>query len=231
MPTADIVSWPLNTLYPTEISLELMWNTRGGGAGLNGIEQIVSPLSALWSMSITLNVGTEEWLRGYRALKAEMKGRFGWIRFPLFDPHRVRRADAGWDDSAPIPFSDGTFFSDGSGFASPDITTTVAVAGEIGDEEVAFVVDPTLNDALGTGHYLSINDYLHLVVRPLEKAGDNRIYKIAPPLRADIASADEVKIGRPTMLCRLADDKSGSVSLKYGRFGEPHLDFVEVLAR
>lgn len=228
---AAIIDWPFRTLTPVEIGIDHAWNSRDGGAGLNGVTQIVSPLSGLWEMSVTFSQAREAKNRAYRATKMKMKGRFGWVRFAIFDPFRVRFADAGWPEpSGGIPFSDGEFFSDGSGFASPDITTTVGAAGLLGAEEVALNAD-MMNDALGVGHFFSIDDYLHLVTGIGPLVGSSRTYEIGPPLRADVTVGDEVKIGRPTILCRLADDRSGAIRMRFGRFGEPSMEFVEVLER
>lgn len=229
---AEIVEWPIDALVPKEIGLNLAWNSRDGGAGLNGVTQIVSPLSALWEVSLALGLAGNVRVRAMRAVMAEIKGRYGWVRFPIFDPFRVRFADAGWDEPVlpGIPFSDGSLFSDGTGFRYPDIATTVEAVGELGAEEITLDVG-SIDDALGTGQFFSINDYLYMVVRPLTISGSNRVFKIAPPLREDVAVNDEVKIGRPTILCRLVDDRSGFANLSYGRFGEARLDLVEVLER
>lgn len=230
---ADIVDFPFKTLVPVEIGIDAAWNSRSGGEGMNGVTQIVSPLTALWEMSVLFNLTRESQGRAWRAVKMEMKGRYGWVRFPIFDPWRVRLADAGWPPAVAggIPHSDVAFFSDDSGYAYPDITTTVKAAGEIGDEEITLAIDD-LGDALGAGHVFSINDFLYLVIRRLgEGAGVTRTFRIGPPLRADVAVGDVVQIGRPTILCRLVDDRSGAIRMKWGRFGEPSMEFVEVLER
>lgn len=226
----DIIDFPLCTLTPSTIAIDNTWFSRSGGAGLNGVTQIVSPLSSLWELSYIFQLAKESHGRAYRALKMEMKGRYGWVRLPIFDPWRVRYADAGWPTDE-VPWTGDVMWEDGVPWAMPDITTTVGVDGTLGDEEITLEVG-SINDAMGRGHYFSVNDYLHLIIRPLDSmTGGKRRFKIGPPLRADFTSGYEVKVGRPTILCRLADDRSGSAPFKLGKFAEPGMDFIEVLER
>lgn len=227
---AEVIDWPLCTLTPVEIALDHAWHSRDGGAGLNGVTQVVSPLSSLWEMSLSFSLFRATRIRSYRAIKMRLMGRTNHVRFPLFDPYRVRFGDAGWPEPPGIPFGDGSFFDDGTGFAGPDVSTTVSLAGSLGDDEVRFNVS-SINDALSGGQFFSIDDFLYLVVGLGDKVGNNRTFRILPPLRADIAVGDIVKVGRPTLRCRLVDDRSGAVNMRLGKFGEPTMEFVEVLER
>lgn len=226
----DIIDFPLCTLTPSIIGINFAWNSRSGGSGFNGVTQVVSPLSGLWELAYIFEMAKEKHGRTYRALKMEMKGRFGWVRLPIFDPWRVRFVDAGWP-TVEVPWSDEAPWSDETPWAFPDITTTVGADGLLGDEEITLEV-ASINDALETGHFFSINDYLYLIVRPVnDMTGGKRRFKIGPPLRQDVTVGDEVKVGRPTILCRLADDRSGSTTWRLGKFGEPSMEFIEVLER
>lgn len=226
-----ILTWPLCVLTPVEIGVELIYASRSPGEPWAGRRQIISPLVSEWRLAMTLNLGTELRVRAFRALKAALKGRFTAINVPLFDPFRVRFEDAGWAAPTPpgISFSDGAFFSDGSGWAYPDVATTVAVAAEEGSEEITLEV-ASIGDALGVGHFLSIDDFLYVVRFGGygERVDQNRTFGIAPELRADVAAGAVVRIGRPQMRARLAEDASGTAALRFGKFGQPVVEFVEV---
>lgn len=236
-----VKDWPLRILTPTAIGLDLYWPTRSTGEALGGDEQIGSALSARWQLSLTFSINREARVRTYRGVKASLKGRYVAVRFPIFDPFRVSVVDAGGLPLTPggIPFSDGAFFSDGTGFASPDVTTTVTAVAALRSETIELDVG-SINDALGFGQFLSVldpalplnaQDWLHVITDVGELADEKRTFTIAPPLRNAVSIGDEVKIGRPMSLFRLKDDMSGSVSMQYGRFGQPSMDFVEVMRR
>lgn len=235
-----VKDWLGQTLTPVAIGLDLYWPTRSAGEALGGDEQIGSSLSARWGMTLDFNIRGQTQVRAYRGIKAGLKGRYVATRFAICDPFRIRFVDADWPvPSAPIPFSDGTYFSDGTGFASPDVTTTVAAASALRSEEITLKVS-TINDALGFGHFLSVTDptlpvdqadWLYMVTGVLERSGNNRTFTIAPPLRAAASIDNEVRIGRPRGLFRLRDDMSGAAAFDFGRFGKPSMDFVEVMRR
>lgn len=235
-----IKDWPLRTLIPTSVSLDLHWPTRSAGEALGGDEQIGSALSARWQMSMSFGLSDEARGRAYRGVKAGIKGRYVAVRIPICDPFRVHYGDALWPTTpVPTPLEDDVFFDDGTGFAVPQIVTTMAADADLRDETITLEVD-SINDALGFGHFLSVldeslpiyaQDWLHVVTGVGDRTGDNRTFTIAPPLRADIASGSEVQIGRPRSLFRLRDDLSGSAEMQLLRFGTPSMDFVEVMRR
>jgi hypothetical protein len=236
-----IREWPLRILTPTAIGLDLHWPTRSAGEALGGDEQIASALSARWQMSLSFDLSRRVDVLAYRGMKASLKGRYVAVRFPIFDPARVRRSEARWPALVPegISFSDGSFFLDDTGFASADIVTTVAIDADLRAETIVLDVS-TIGDALGFGHYLSITDlslpagaqdWLYIVTGTEDPDSGTRTFTIAPPLRSAISIGDEVQIGRPMSLFRLRDDFSGSLSLEQGRFGQVSMDFVEVMRR
>jgi len=160
---------------------------------------------------------------------------------PIFDPFRVRFADAGWpempepvDGPVPVDWTGPVPWSDPTPWAGTDIETTVQI-GAIKGAELIVLDTNAMGDALGTGHFISINDYLYLTTRThtLQGSGGDyyRPFDIGPPLREAIQPGDVVKIGRPTILCRLAEDRSGTIRLKFGRYGQPSMEFIEVLQR
>lgn len=228
------IQWPIKTLAPSDIAVDLIYATRSPGDPWDGRRQIQTALVSEWRLSMTIPLGSEERVRAFRAMKTVLKGRYTAINIPICDPYRVRRTDAGWPTPVGpgIPFSDEALFSDDSGWAYPDITTTVAIAGSEGDAEIAIEVD-SIGDTLGAGHRFSINDFLYEV--PFDGVGarvsDRRTFSIAPELRADVAVGAEVRIGRPIIRARLADDLSGAGALHLGKFASPTMEFVEVFAR
>lgn len=230
---APIINLEPRVLTPIEIGLNFAWMTRDGGAGLNGVTQIASPLTGLWEVSLVFEQVTNARARYYRALKMQAKGRYCWIRVPIFDPFIINREDIGIPPGTlPLHWDEGVLWSDGSGWALSDIRTTTSGVTNLGAEEINLAITGNLDSILGLGHYFSINDYLYMITSVGDLVSSKvRTYGIGPPLRETVAANSVVMVGRPTILCRLADDRSGSIRLRLGKYGQPTMDFIEVIDR
>lgn len=210
----------------------LVPNTRSGGLAINGVEQVIGPLTAIWKWRIVLPINTVGRARAWRAVNARLDGRFNYLRAKVCDRYRIGRRDIGASfNGTQVPHSDDTLFSDdtGYGLAQPSSPAQEDVAR--GSTTVR-VLASDFSGAMTAGVFFSINDYLY-VVTDWALAGDDEEFvdiTFKPPLRATVAAGDAVDFDAKSVWVLDTDDE-GLMPLRLGRFGEVELNLTEALGR
>lgn len=253
----EVFDWPGNLKISDRSDPMLVPMTRSGGMALNGDEQIISPLSARWEWSITVPIRTKDQARALRAILAQAKGRFNYLRVRVCDMYRISRREMGASPfTGEVPHSDMTYFSDGSGYqlsgGSAEIASTIA-------GQTSFTVDPGFEISSGT--FFSIDDWLYVItdvddadISPADgwvlETGSwvdtgywlegldwaeypplsttNRTIHFEPPIRE---SGGEEMLFNATAIWRLASDREGQLPLTIGKFGTVTINFVEPVGR
>jgi hypothetical protein len=207
----------------------LVPNTRSGGTAINGMEQVISPLTAIWQWRVVLPINTVGRARAWRATLAKLDGRFNYLRARVCDRYRLGRREVGATYSGTeVPHSDDSLFSDDTGFALAQPSSPVQVAAARGASSVR-VLAADFNGAMTAGVFFSINDHLY-VVTDWEEDGDDIALTFKPPLRAAVTVDDLVEFDARAVWVLDADDM-GKMPLRLGRFGEVELTLTEALGR
>lgn len=130
---------------------------------------------------------------------------------------------------ADIPHSDGTFFSDGTGYYQPIIDISAAAASLR-----ATSLNITLNNAsaLQGGESFSINHgvlgwRLYEIATVVMVNGTLGTIRFNPPLREAIADGTRLEFDRPCCTMRLAKPSSMDLSVAPWTFNQASVDFVE----
>lgn len=125
--------FPLEQLQLGSFHPVLLGSDETGGAALGGAGQVVDwSAGGLWAAELG---GLELWqpdhLRLYRALLMACRGG-GEVDVPMLDEPQ-RPFEAGQTDAADLPFSDGTYFQDGTGWVGQDLDYEVVSDALEGD--------------------------------------------------------------------------------------------------
>lgn len=225
----DFVEFPPNLRITDRSDPMLMPNTRSGGPGLSGDEQILSPLSARWEWRATVIVRNTVDARSLRVVKSTLQGRYGYLRVKLCDRSRITRRDIGAvDPAAGVTYSDGTLFSDGTGFSLAEPSAPIMAAAAAGASQIT-VLASAFAGAITAGVFFSINDWLHQV-EAWEEDGSNYVLTIAPALREAVTTSDEADFSGRSIWQVMADDV-GDIALRLGRTGAVELQLVEPVGR
>ncbi len=220
----DIVDFPGGLPFGDRTDPQLVFNTRSGGVSINGFEQIISPLSQRWEWSVSIPIHKAHKARGLRAFLAQMRGRFNYARIRMCDPYRINRREMGavpgFVKGQSVPHSDGAYFSDGAGYEMAHGTTALPSPPTAGQTTLA--VDSGFRILPGT--FFSINYWLYVVT----EVDDDGLIHFEPPLRR---SGGEEIDWDATVLWQLASDRTGTTSLRQGRFGSVTLELVEPINR
>src|SRR5690606_11951799 len=178
----EIIEWPCN-MRRVHAQYFLRWTTRSVGFSMAGHEQIVAPNAAVWEVSVTFpREFVQQDVKDFEAIVSQMRGRFNVADICLCDPYKYGANVS----PAQMPFSDGTWFTDGTGHidsnggVAPMVTTSAAAAGD-----TTFNVDldgPPIIPAFRRGDMFSVNGFLYRVVG--RTAGG--WVRFEPPLREDV---------------------------------------------
>ena len=105
------IMWPACLLRPASTLVQPIMQSRGGGAGVLGVEQVVQSPAWAWSIKLsTIPIRTRQQILAWRALEGQLDGRAGTILVPVYD---WPRSPGG---RSRLPYNDGTPHSDTSEF-------------------------------------------------------------------------------------------------------------------
>lgn len=220
----DVIQFPSVLKISDRSDPLLVQNTRSGGMGIDGTEQVLSPLSGRWEWRVAIPIRTEDQARQLRVLKSKMKGRFNYVRMATCDQYRITLKDVGGTYPEPgIPHSDDTLFSDDTGYQN-GVTSPIMSDAPAGSTQITIRASD-LNGKMAEGVYFSIAEWLYLV-EEFEVDGSNYIVTIQPPLREAATTSSEANFSG-VALWSFVSDMTGDIDLQIGRFGVAALNFVE----
>lgn len=227
-----IYDWPSALHISDRTDPRLQFNTRSGGVALNGVEQVLSPLSERWTWQIQVPVWNAVQGRALRALLAKLQGRFNFVRIGLCDQFRITPTQIGRDGRAQwprgVPHSDGAYFSDGAGYALSHVTVNTVGNAAINAGSITVPAEP-FDGLMAEGLHFSIDGFLY-VVTGWELVGDNYVLEFAPRLRAAVPDGSQVKFAAEAVW-QLASDGEGALPLQIGRFGVTTINLIEPYGR
>lgn len=192
------------------------------------------PLYQLWQATLPMDQLTETQWRELSALVPWLYASKTPVR--LFDPLRQRplgRVSNATPSSAADPWSDGSFFSDGTGWDSnyyDGLVIAEAAAG--GAETIRFsgaVASEVL--AVAAGDLFEVNGYLYMAAANARSnsAGEGRI-SIRPRLREGVAVGDGLKFGRARGTFQITNADGFSLNrASVTRWGAATLTFTEMV--
>lgn len=221
--------WPC-MLGPNDIEVDLTPRPQGGGPSLAGGSQWVQSDAGVWEITYGSIPATELRINAYRALALLLNGPVTPILVPVFDKKRapwplvdVKRLTSYGD----IPHSDGSLFSDGSGYYTPVIDATATVAAI---RATSLTMTLNYGGKLWGAEFFSIDENLYQIKSvSLSDAGPPAVYTIGfmPPLRAAITDGTVLNFDDPVCRCTLASSAGMPLSLSNRAVGLPSVSFIE----
>lgn len=204
-----------------------------------GRRSITGPNSQLWRVKVTLAPQEPELWMAMEGFIAELAGQAGLLRFADFAKLLPQRDMAVDPDSE--PWSDGTFFDDGSGWASgllaPSIFATAAASrGDTGFSVGGLPVSESRVLRRGDNIEIRRNGIwdetpsLHILIRDVgtDASGETRL-EFRPALRKGIAAGDMVVLTYPMSVFRMIDDAQGQVERTPYLRGDLGFELIEAI--
>ncbi|MED5546205.1 MAG: hypothetical protein VYD90_13225 [Pseudomonadota bacterium] len=211
--------WPAN-LVPLNIDIRPPRETAGLTTSLSGKTQAELVPRPPFSVTMEFDELHGDEVLAWRAILGLLEGRSNTVRLPIFDLW-YRASDAQIRGGV-VPHSDGTFFSDGTGYATRDLSG-VNVTGVQGQRNVTADFGD-YGQLLQAGQYFGLGDYPYLATG-VWWDGNVATIRTTPTLRDDFT--DEALRLKPVMIGRLSDDDGGALMLKGLYNGAPSITFIE----
>jgi hypothetical protein len=225
---ADPVVWPYDVLTPAAASFDSNPRTLRGSATSRASSQVVVSSAGIWSASYSrIPLKTPQQIKCWRALDILLQGRSTPLLVPVRD-----RADrlplpstAGGVPLVTVGHSDGSRFSDGSGYGQDTITAELDAGAALYATTVAIrMITDTMPDA---GQHFSIGHRLYRISRIVAEEDGVSTVKIWPPLREAVTSGDAVNFSDPVCKMRLASDTEMAADLSVTRNDFGAVAFIE----
>lgn len=230
----NIVELPCGLFGP--LMSDWILNVRGRAAsdGVDGSGQVIYGNQPRWEATLDLSGFGRDRVLTWRAIRAKLRGRVNVLRVCMCDRWRPKYSELGYTAETiaairghGVPHSDGTYHSDGTGYATTP-TVRPYFDAEPGDETIR-VNATSINDALQPGQWFSHNDWPYQVTG-MSGTMSSRTYTFEPPLRRAIPAGAELYI-EASGLFALVDDMQGRMPLIYGKHGETQIQLVEWVNR
>lgn len=199
----------------------------GPGRGTSRRQQIIQTENRIVVGQIDLNTLKGPGLLQMRAFASRVVGMSTVIRVPVCNYgtitfkgdldafYQALGVPQAWIDAGGIPFSDGSWFSDGSGFALPS-PAEPTLADDVQEGDTTLDLYGFIGRNMSVGAYFSINEFLHIVLQ-----NDNGRIEFSPPLREDYQAGQEIRVSNPTVRMRLQQDDGLRPFERHGRHVEP----------
>jgi hypothetical protein len=216
-----MIVWPA-LLTPRSIEFMFDSRSRSSGPTLTGVEQVVGSSGGLWrARLVSIPVVSAEKRKTWRAIEAQSQGRAGVFLVPVFNIDNPGLVIGG------ITHSDGSTFSDDTGYSQSEVIADFASAAALRATEITLTV---LGGTIQPGHYFTVGEgRLHVIGSLVEQDGDDFTVNIWPPLREAAAEAAPAEFCNPTCRMRLASDDGMRAEFEFGRHTFPTVDFIEAL--
>ncbi|GGD30699.1 hypothetical protein [Aureimonas glaciei] len=224
-----MIMFPICTLTPNSVSFIPTFRNTSGSVSLSGASQTIASSAGIWQAKlIEVSLRNAAHVILWETIEIRLQGRLNPILIPLMEGSRQPFPLAQSGSSGSIPFSDGAYFSDGSGFYGSVIIASLASAISRGATTGAITV--SYGRQLRPRDYFSIGDRLYRIDDVTEIAGSTYTVKFWPPAREAAASGAYVEFDQPRCKMRLKQDDGMAVDKSFSKFASPTVEFVEDLS-
>lgn len=220
------IFWPMNTLEPQNVSIDLNPRSLSTKASTSGFTQVVASDAGLWKCSFEeIPVHTRNQVNCWRAIAAQAEGRLGNIIIPFPTPWLYQPSYNGTYFTK-ISHSDGTFFSDGSGYLSSDNVIKLKNALAVNATSATVTIEQAPSE-IEPGQHFSINDKLYRLKTVSYTTSAEADITFTPTLREAATAQTVLEFDRPTCTMRLINDKAMDLPLQIGRHSFPTINLIE----
>lgn len=234
-----VYEFPREWLTPERCLFRLASRSQSAARPWLGGKSVRGPHAQFWTCQITLTGKRDPDRQRMAAFMSRLDGQAGLLR--MTDPHRLKP----WRDreatSSSESYSDGTRFTDGTGFDTSLLPPNlyVAAAANRGDNFVVLGGLPTSTaDVFTRGDLFEhkpggvadgVPRLYEMMVGGSSDASGRIGVEIRPRLRTGIAAGDQVSLRRPSTVFRLVDDDQGAMEVTRPVIGSMGFSLIEAL--
>lgn len=239
MSAPDVYQWPLEWLMATSARFNLRSFSQSSMSPWSQSRSVYGPHAQYWMCEMSITPQQQEIWRPMAGFIAALDGTARLIR--IADVTRlVPQRDL--ESTAIVePWSDGTFFDDGSGWISGLLPETIYLVDAADRGDISVVVGGLPVSAarvLRRGDLFEIRPngipattphlYMCITDAPTDADGETRL-DIRPQLRSGVAAGDMVVLKNPHSVFRLADDEQGFLEITVPSIAHFGLKLIEAV--
>lgn len=224
-----MIQWS-SLLIPVEVMFRIKPMLVTGPTNFSGRKQTVASDAGYWVGTLSdFPIVTTDQILEWRGIIADLQGGLEDIVISPFDHLRAPVHSGLPPIITGIPHSDGSLFSDGSGYSQSTIKVTAQAS--LGLRATSAVLAIEEAGPLKRGMYFSVYNgmrpSMHVLTKPPEVEGDTVTVRFLPPLRGPVSAGDEVDFADPKLVMNLASPDVGELALNMGRWGRPSVELQE----
>lgn len=202
----DILVWPRAVLRPEECRANLVAFTRSGGMSVGGGKASVRTDLGFWSVElVNIPIAKTGQRKAWDAITQILGGSSGRMAIPVWGRDTAPYESGEYEAPVISPHSDGSLFSDGSGYVTNAISAVTVGTTPIGATQITINVIKGGSDF--TGVKFSRNHALYQTGQVISVVGTVWTLRISPSIRETIPAGSALNFDQPTCLCRLVDDR------------------------
>ncbi len=234
-----IIDWPRAWWGVASVQFYLSPRSQKSSSPWTQRQNIYGPHVQFWMAKLPFAPKDDAVLAPREALLESLGGQAGLLR--MGNPARKTPLYNNDVTAGSEQFSDGTYFSDGTGWQSGLLSPTIYCVDSAARGETSVIVGglpASTSRVLRRGDLVEFQrggiadetPSLHRITRdaPTDASGETRI-EFIPPLRKGLAAGDAVVLDYPTSVFRLVDDDQGIASRDQALIGTFGMSLVEAL--
>lgn len=215
----DIITFPTTWYGAVTSRFYLSSASQRSLSPWSGKRSVYGPHRQIWRAEVQLPPKRPELWRPLTAFFSEAAGERGLVR--IGDMHRTKPLYNLLEELGTDPWSDATFFDDGTGWLDAPLPSTIhVVVGATRGERALHMggLPASIDRTLRRGDLFEIRrdgiadetPSLHEVIRdaPTDSGGESLV-EFTPALRKDVAAGDMIVLEYPTSVFRCLDDDQG----------------------
>lgn len=227
------IQWS-GVLVPVEVMFRIKPMLTRGPASFSGKRQIGAADAGYWVATLTgFPIVTPEQILEWRGLIADLQGGLEDLVISAFDTFQAPVVGDLPPVITGIPHSDGSFFSDGSGYSQSTIHVKLEADAALRATTARLLIEEA--GPLKRGMYFSrrettpvgIRPRMYMITKPPEIDGNIANITFLPPLRSDAVAGEDLDFADPKATMNLASPDVGALPLEMGRWSRPTLELEE----
>ncbi|NHT77557.1 hypothetical protein G8E10_17730 [Rhizobiaceae bacterium CRRU44] len=217
-------------LIPAEVMFRIKPMLTMGPVSFSGKRQKIGTDAGYWTATMSgFPVLSPDRILEWRGIIGALQGGLEDLLIGPFDEFQAPTLGGLPPIIGGIPHSDGSLFSDGSGYSQSTILVSSSGDLDLRRTSARFLIERA--GPIKRGMYFTVRSggrpSMHMITKPPEKSGGFVDVEFLPPLRFDLPNGSEVDFADPKMLMNLSSPESGDLPLDMGRWSRPSIELEE----
>ena len=224
-----IIQWPICTLNPQSMGVNLVPFSRSGGRTLGGVEPATRTDLGFWAVDygnvVLRNNRRQQW-QTWQAIRQMLGGKPGLIAVPVRSALSAPYASGRYEPVVETAHDDDSLFDDDTPYTQGAISVVTEGITPIGATQIRLRIIKA--DANLVGVRFSFEHALYETGPLIDVTGDVWTVPLSTTVRATIPAGSDLEFDQPTCLCHLVEDRGMDVPQDaISRHSLPSVSFVE----